>query len=113
MRKTTVLPVRSTPQASAKTFGRPSNTNATTPSRSVTCSTVHPSCSTVRTTPPRPPAALRQARSPATMSSRIRGVSTSRVVERPRSRAASTSAALAAAIGAKLASSSSRSANAV
>ena len=32
MRKTTVLPPRSTPVASAKTFGRPSNTNPITPS---------------------------------------------------------------------------------
>ena len=37
MRNTTVLPVRSTPVASANTFGRPSNTNPTTPSGSRHC----------------------------------------------------------------------------
>ena len=45
MRKTTVLPPRITPAASAKTLGRPSNTKPTTPSGAVTCSTVQPACS--------------------------------------------------------------------
>ena len=46
MRITTVFPVRTTPAASANTFGRPSNTKATTPSGALRASTDHPSWST-------------------------------------------------------------------
>ena len=45
MRMTTVLPVRSTPVASAKTLGRPSNTNPTTPSGARRAATDQPSWS--------------------------------------------------------------------
>ncbi len=45
MRNTTVLPVRSTPVASANTFGRPSNTKPTTPRGAASWSTVQPACS--------------------------------------------------------------------
>ena len=41
MRMTTVLPVRSTPVASAKTLGRPSKTKPTTPSGARHASTDH------------------------------------------------------------------------
>ncbi len=60
----------------------------------------------------RPPGRSRHIRSADTMSERIRGVSSRRVVERPRSRARSTSTALAAAIGANVPSSSRATANA-
>ena len=43
MRITTVLPVRTTPVASANTFGRPSNTKPTTPSGARRASTLQPS----------------------------------------------------------------------
>ena len=104
---TAVLPVRSTPVASAKTFGRPSNTNPTTPSgarhadtdqsavldrRHVAAaagSAMQPSCAS------RPP--CRHA-SP--------GSARSRVVDRPFDNAASTSLRLASSTSANTASSS-------
>ena len=95
MRITTVLPLRTTPAASAKTLGRPSKTNPTTPSGARRASTRHPSCSTVPTGASRRSGESRQPISPATMSPRMRSVSTSRVVDRPERSAASTSARLA------------------
>ena len=73
MRITTVLPVRSTPVASANTLGRPSNTNPTTPSGARRASTDQPSWSTPVD---RVVAAQRRRRAttrrPAIMSPRIR-----------------------------------------
>ncbi len=112
MRNTTVSPARSTPQASAKTLGRPSNTKAITPSPSTTSSTCHPSCSMRSRIAPRTGSASRHTRRPSTMSWRICGESTSRVVERPRCLARATSSALAVAIAPNTSSSSSRCANA-
>ena len=54
MRNTTALPLRNTPQASANTLGRPSNTKPTTPSPARRCSTVKPCPLMVSTTVPRP-----------------------------------------------------------
>ena len=99
MRMTTVLPVRSTPLASAKTLGRPSNTNPTTPSGARRAATDQPAWSMRASTVSRAAGASRHHRSPATMSSRIRSDSTSRVVERPAAAAAATSASFAARIG--------------
>ena len=111
MRKTTVLPPRSTPVASAKTFGRPSNTNPITPSGARRRSTRQPRCSTPSMSWSRSDGMSRQVRRPATMSARIRSESTSRVVLRPCSRATETSSALAAAMRANTAGSSNRRAN--
>ena len=114
IRNTTVLPVRSTPTASANTFGRPSNTNPTTPSGA-------------RLSLDAPPAVIdgrrrvdrgRQARSrPAAQSvdharPTSSGVSSSRVVERPSAGGRARRRALAAVIAIRPTSaSSSRSAN--
>ena len=114
MRITTVLPVRSTPVASAKTLGRPSNTNPTTPSGARRAATDQPAWSMrASSVSRRTPARRATTRSPATMSSRIRSDSTSRVVERPAAAAAATSASLAARIGASTSSSARRAGEAV
>ena len=76
MRNTTVLPPRSTPVASAKTFGRPSNTNPITPSGARRRSTRQPGCSTPSMSWSRSDGMSRQVRRPATMSARIRSEST-------------------------------------
>ena len=67
MRNTTVLPVRSTPAASANTLGRPSNTKPTTPSGARRASTLHPSWSTVPTAASRRRSLAAHPRSPAIM----------------------------------------------
>ena len=89
IRNTTVLPLRSTPHASANTFGRPSNTKPTTPSGARRSSTDQPSCDTRSMVRPRSGISSRHVRRPATMSRRIVSDSTSRVVERPAALAAS------------------------
>ena len=111
IRNTTVLPVRTTPQASANTFGRPSKTNPTTPSGARRASTDQSPCSMRSTAASRRLGESRQPRRPLTMSERIRSSSTRRVVDRPLAAAASTSAVLAAAIGPKQSSSASNAAN--
>ena len=111
MRNTTVFPLRSTPVASAKTLGRPSNTKPTTPSGLRRCSTRQPGWSIRSTTASRPDGRSRHVRRPATMSARIDGDSTRRVLLRPVAVARSTSSALASAIGPNTLSSSSRRAN--
>ena len=111
IRNTAVFPVRSTPAASANTFGRPSNTNPTTPSGARRAVTVQVSCSTTSVISLRAPGASRHTRRPAIMSARIDGDRTRRVVLRPRDDAAATSRSLAAAIAAKISSSASRRAN--
>jgi hypothetical protein len=83
IRNTTALPVRSTPHASANTFGRPSNTKPTTPSGALRTSTDHPSCSTRPTDASRRLGESRQPRSPSIMPARMAVSSTSRVVDRP------------------------------
>ncbi len=110
--KTTVLPDLRTPVASAKTFGRPSKTKPTTPRPALMRSTRHPAWSMVSAIVPRPEVMDAQSFSPSTMPARIVSESTSLVVERPRSRARSTSAALASAMGAKVAAWARRSAKA-
>ena len=107
IRKTTVLPERSTPVASANTLGRPSNTNPTTPRPDRTNCASQPVWGTFSMISPRPDEASRQVRKPSTMSARILGDSTSRVVVRPRAWAFSTSVRLASAMGAKALSSAS------
>ena len=104
MRNTTLLPPRSTPVASASTFGRPSNTNATTPSAAPTSSALQPSCSTRSSTWPRRLGAAIQPRRPSIIARRMSSLATRRVVERPRRCAAATSSALAAAIALQIAS---------
>ena len=111
IRKTTVLPLRKTPHASANTFGRPSNTKPTTPRPALRCCTLQPSWLISSTTASLDDAVSRHIRRPSTISDRIVSESSSRVVDRPRLRARSTSAALASKIGAKAWSSASRLAN--
>jgi len=105
IRITTVLPVRTTPAASANTLGRPSNTNATTPSGARRACTVQPGWPTSLNASLRPMAMSRQPRRPSTMAVRIDSVSASRVVERPRTDAATKSRWLAASTAATTASS--------
>mmetsp|Transcript_73463 Transcript_73463/g.215472 ORF Transcript_73463/g.215472 Transcript_73463/m.215472 type:complete len:299 (-) Transcript_73463:146-1042(-) len=107
IRNTTVLPPRSTPVASASTFGLPSNTNPTTPRAEPTRSTDQPSCCTVSSTWPRRLVAGTHPRSPSIMPRRSFSDATSRVVDRPRPFAASTSCEFAASITDHVVSSSS------
>ncbi len=111
MRITTELPVRTTPAASAKTLGRPSNTKPTTPNGALLASTDHPSWVIVRNGSSRRNDERSQPRRPAIMSSTIRSERVRRVVERPAADAAATSRALASRTGAADESSLSRSAN--
>ena len=111
IRNTAVLPVRTTPAASANTFGRPSNTNPTTPSGARLTSTSHPTCARVSITRSRAAGASRHVRNPAIMSARIVGDSSRRVVDRPPAAARSTSRRFAAAIGWNVSSSAMRAAN--
>ena len=111
IRNTAVLPVRSTPVASANTLGRPSNTNPTTPSGARHDDTDHPLCSTVDSCWSRRVGAAAQLRKPAAMSCRIPGDSCSRVVDRPLATAASTSIRLASRTREKTVSSSMDAAN--
>jgi len=111
MRNTTAFPVRTTPQASANTFGRPSNTNPTTPSGARHASTDHCGCSIRSITPSRRLEESRHPRRPPTMSARMRSSRTRRVVDRPLVAAAATSAAFASAIGANRSTSASAEAN--
>mmetsp|Transcript_10386 Transcript_10386/g.30883 ORF Transcript_10386/g.30883 Transcript_10386/m.30883 type:complete len:241 (+) Transcript_10386:893-1615(+) len=108
MRKTTVLPPRSTPVASASTFGLPSKTKPTMPSAAPTRSTDQPSWSIVSRIAPRWLAAGIQTRSPSIMPSRNFWLATRRVVDRPFAFAVLTSASFAAKILAQIASSSKR-----
>ena len=100
MRRTAVLPEARTPAASARTLGRPSKTKAMTPRGAVSVSTLHVSWSMTsrrRESASLPSSSRRWAhpRSPWAISSRTRSLTASRVVERPRSRAALTSSSLA------------------
>ena len=88
MRKTTVLPVRSTPVASAKTFGRPSKTKPTTPSGLRHASTDQPSWAWVATRWARRVGLSRHVRRPSIIPARIEALSVSRPVARPRAAAA-------------------------
>ena len=87
-----MLPVRSTPVASANTLGRPSNTNPTTPSGARHDDTDHFGWSIVDSNCSRRIGDAAQLRRPADMSARIDGDRTRRVVERPFAAAAATSA---------------------
>ena len=99
MRITTLLPLRTTPAASAKTLGRPSNTKATTPTGARRASTLHPSWAILSTVVSRRTGDRSQPRRPAIMSSSIPGDNVRRVVERPASVAAATSRSFAMRIG--------------
>ena len=108
--KTQTFRLRSTPVASAKTFGRPSNTNPTTPSGALWDSIDQPSCTTVsRAT--LDDATVSQIRSASIMSCRIESLSTKRVIDLPVALAVATSTSLAARIALNTSSSSSLSAN--
>mmetsp|Transcript_48138 Transcript_48138/g.112573 ORF Transcript_48138/g.112573 Transcript_48138/m.112573 type:complete len:336 (+) Transcript_48138:484-1491(+) len=112
MRKTTVLPPRKTPVASANTFGRPSKTKPTTPKAAPMRSTFHPLCSTVCVTVPRRLLAFIQPRKPSIIPVLSFSVATRRVVDLPLAFASSTSETLATKTSSQTTLSSSRCANA-
>mmetsp|Transcript_62447 Transcript_62447/g.115977 ORF Transcript_62447/g.115977 Transcript_62447/m.115977 type:complete len:283 (-) Transcript_62447:193-1041(-) len=112
IRKTTVLPPRKTPVASASTLGRPSNTKPTTPKAAPMRSTVQPLCSTVCTTAPRRLLAFIQPRKPSIMPFLSFSVATRRVVERPLAFASFTSESFASRTALQVLASSSRRAKA-
>ncbi|CAB4566154.1 unannotated protein [freshwater metagenome] len=91
IRNTTVFPLRSTPVASAKTFGRPSNTKPMTPKGARHCSTFHPECCTVDSSASGAISTSLHIVNAVIMSSRILPESSKRVTDRPRTRASLTS----------------------
>ena len=112
MRNTTVLPLRSTPPASANTLGRPSNTKPTTPSGARRASTASRRVRRTRSTL-RARSGTRRATCADRRSclARICRDSSRRVVDRPRRALRRRRRSLRRAIGANAPSSASRPAN--
>ena len=106
MRKTQTFLLRRTPVASAKTFGRPSNTNPTTPSGAMWDSIVQPSCCTVSIAELGVVSDFQMSNA-SIMSCLMESLIAKRVVDRPIALALATSPSLAARIFPKISASSS------